>query len=564
MAWWKREKKQKPLPYPVIPLERDGEMVQHVQIPLRDLMEYTMGGGGGRGSEARKQRLIQRIGSMFSREAIEQTSMAPDESTTDTGSAAKSDSAVAGSYYEQIRIEHKRIARLRDYERMDNEDTVLNRALDVRTENAYTSRDGDQESFEVGSDSDEATGRILEDVTERLKLHEQMPTIHRSALKYGDDMEERIYDNAHVLVRLKWLHPKYMRRNEDDYGRLIADRAFTMVDEAEEPIAVFEHWQVIHWRHNRKRGDLYGSSMMFPSRRPFRITHLMEDGIAINRLVRSTDKLAFYIPVPRNADQAEQQRIIEEVKQKFKRRSNIDAAGKLDLTKNPLGDDEDIFVGTWEGSPAKVERLAIGGVISKPYDLEHFENQKIMGTGVPKSYLGLERDVNAKATLEWQDIEFARGIRSDQKEAAGFLRGVYDGQLVALGMPTGKNVYYVEFPAISFVDEGMKMEALKLRWDVAATAKSSLGIPVEWLLEKVVGLGAEDIEVIMADIQPADAMQMMRGMGMGLPTAEPGAKELERVAAEALNSRHIVANLGDLRAKLDAVIEHGLHRTLAA
>jgi len=102
----------------------------------------------------------------------------------------------------------------------------------------------------------------------------------------------------------------------------------------------------------------------------------------------------FYVPVPKNIRPEDMKQFIDEVKTQFKRRINVDANGKVDLTKSPLGDDEDIFVGTWEGSPAKVERLASSGIIGQLTDLEYFQNEMVMSTGVPKSYLGLERDVN--------------------------------------------------------------------------------------------------------------------------------------------------------------------------
>jgi hypothetical protein len=135
-------------------------------------------------------------------------------------------------------------------------------------------------------------------MVKRVDLHELAPKSYRSALMYGDAFEEVVFDPANAIIRIKWLNPNYMRRNEDEFGRLMPDDAFTMIDAGGDPVAEFAHWQVIHQRHEHERGDLYGMSFFFSGRRPFRILQAMEDGVAIKRLQNATESLVFYIPVP--------------------------------------------------------------------------------------------------------------------------------------------------------------------------------------------------------------------------------------------------------------------------
>jgi hypothetical protein len=254
---------------------------------------------------------------------------------------------------------------------------------------------------------------------------------------------------------------------------------------------------------------------------------------------------------------------IDSVKADFKRRINVDSNGKIDLTKTTLGDDEDIFIGMWEGSPAKVERLQSSGIIGQLSDVEYFQNETVMSTGVPKSYLGLERDVNAKATLTWQDVEFGRSIRSNQREAAWFVRQVCDRQLAALGMLTDEELYTVEFPSISFIDEQMRMAIVQMKWTVAALAKTSMGVPTEWLLEKLIGLPEDDVVAILANLK--EPIQPGAGASFaGVPTGEPSTRELKRVKEAVMGDYRVMQNLGNLRDQLDSVISNQLNQKLAA
>lgn len=539
--------------YDLVDVKRkDGSFVSCVQIPLGELLEVTAG-------QRKQGRLRQAISRLFGRERRERTSAVNDEMTTDTSYLAGGRGNIGSfNYYERMALEARRKARYDDFERMIRESTVLDRALKVTVNNTFMSRDGDQESFEVKSD-DARIGKILDELVRRLDLQNVTPQSYRSCLKYGDLFEELVYDPGRIIVRMKWLNPAMMERNEDEFGRLDTDVAFRMADDATQSFIPFEFWQVVHLRHDHERGDRYGRSFFWGARRPFRILQAMEDGVAINRMVNAVDRLVFYIPVPKNLDPIEMDLHIDQVKKKFKRRINVDANGKLDLTKNPMGEDEDLFIGVWEDSPAKVERLPGGTVIGQLNDVEYFQNLQIMATGVPKSYLGLERDINAKATLGWQDIEYARQIRTNHREASSFVRTICNRQLEALGIPYDNESFVVEFPSISFVDEEMRATVQQIKWTVAATAHTSLGIPTEWLLENLLGLDDEDVTAIMANLKEPEPKQMPPTIG-GIPTGEPRGRELGRVKEALYNDMRVAGYLNDVRDKLDAVLAFQLNQ----
>ena len=527
-----------------VPNPKTGANMSCIRIPVADLVEGLI--------TPQKIRLRDRFFNMFRQDAIERTSLAPDHKTTEMGAAANvSDLGIGEAYFERVRLENIRRARYKDYDRMARESTVMERALDVTVGNMFTSREGDQESYTVRSD-DARIQAIIDDLDRRVEMPRDIQGIVKAGLKYGDDFEELVVASGdRLIIRIKWLNPYHIIRNEDEYGRIEALNAFVQKDEMDATIATFHFWQVVHTRYNHERGNLYGTSFYSSARRPWKIVQVMEDGVAINRISRAIDRYVYYVPVPKASDAAQNQILVDEYKRKFRKRYTTDSTGRIDLTRAPFGDGEDIFLGVEPESTARVDVLKGSTIIGQLGDVEYFQNLEVMATGVPKSYLQLERDVTAQATLNNEDIEFARGIRTKQKVAAGFQREVYDRQLRLLGIPIVADQYTIEYPVISFVDEKLKWEVEMLKWEVATIAKREFGVPTTWILENIIGLDEEDIGEISAGLQEPVP-------GMASPSGpEIPARERTRVREQMFRDRRIMSQMADLRDRMKLVQQIG-------
>jgi hypothetical protein len=462
----------------------DGSYKQHVVVPLGLFQENFSKPSG----------LKAWFSSFFKNKTdIAQDNIAKEDDPNQSTAIDVSSAASGSNYiYGQMQLDNTRLARYEDYETMENESTVLERALSVVTSNTFMSRKGDGESWELKTE-DQAVAKVVEGVDERTSVRKLMPSIYRSALQFGDGFEEVVFDRSKLIIDLRWLSPKNIVRNEDQFGRLFPEAAFSLVDSlgANDVIAHLPWWQCIHLRHSHRRGARYGTAMFFPSRRPFRILRPMEDSVALNRIISGVDKLAITFPVPKNTSAKDRRRMAQEMARNFTTKISVDADGRVDFTRNPMLDTENFFIGVTSDEQAKVERISGSMITDNLKDVEHFQNDMITGTGVPKAYLGLERDVNAKATLSWEDIEFGRQLRWNQQEVAWFLRELYDRQLQVLNMSSGMKVYKLIFPAISFIDEEMLWSVMMMRWKIASEARITLGIPIEWLLSEIVGLDEE-------------------------------------------------------------------------
>lgn len=568
MAKKRRDKRRKyleaELTGEVLTNDETGERFEMALVP-RDQAAVWRADSQPKG---KRGNLIRRIMAKVRPLYRDSTSEASAQPSTDTPMAAGSRWGLAGlsSYVdEKLKAEDNRKAIYKDYDRLYKESPYAHRALKVMVGSVFSSIDGDQDSYELKSD-DTTAQRILEEFDDRVAMQEFMPKRLKAAMKKGDQFTERVVDSSgQSIVRLKHLPPERMERNTDDYGRLDAERAFIMRSESD-VIAEFAYWQVNHFRYNHDLESEYGEGFYFPARFPWRRFELMDKGVIVRRLTKASKRYAFYIPMPAGTPEDEQAKIIEQVKRDVRRGSMADSDGNLDTRRRPMLEEQDVFIPLLGGEnipPARVELLDAGGFNDTLDDVKMKREELIMALVVPPAHMGIDKEVRGRAHLGWVDIQFARELRSTQKQAAKVQRSDYDLQLFLAGVgvpPKGyDDLYKVVYPAISFVDERMKAEVEQLKWRVASEARLELGLPTRWVLTNIVGLSEEEVEEIEGDedYEPV-------GPGSKQPTMpEPPSDKQGRFAKEAFFQNQKVLNeIQDLRDRLRYVARHGLNKPL--
>ncbi|MEW6613928.1 MAG: portal protein [Thermodesulfobacteriota bacterium] len=286
---------------------------------------------------------------------------------------------------------------------------ISNSSIDIYSDNATQSVDGTHESFWIESE-DQKVKDVLTRINEETGLQDSIWSIGRNLVKYGDDFEEIVLNSSMFVVDIKGLPCEQMYRNEDEYGRLLEDGAFTQRDvSTNKELAEFKSWQIVHFRNVVKRGTKYGRSLLYPARKVFKQLQMMEDGMVIARLTRSNMRYKWKIDVG-NMSANEARTFLRDVKMELRKKRVIDpATGKFKLTDNPLKDEEDFFVAVRDGSPADVDAIQGSATLGTIGDVEYFQNKLFSMLKVPKAYLGLERDVNAKCLAGDTPICLANG-----------------------------------------------------------------------------------------------------------------------------------------------------------
>ena len=99
-----------------------------------------------------------------------------------------------------------------------------------------------------------------------------------------------------------------------------------------------------------------------------------------------------------------------------------------------------------------------------------------LGLRFRKAYLGFERDVNAKATLTEQDVQFARSVRRIQLAIIEQYRKFFDFVLAVRGIDPTSVKYTIKLPVISTIDELRMWQVKKLRAEVAKVLRKEVGL----------------------------------------------------------------------------------------
>lgn len=401
---------------------------------------------------------------------------------------------------EQLRLSRERRKIIQDYEVMDNESPEISSALDIYADNTV---EGDSESDEVITikTDDPKVAEVLGDLKRRLKLDSLVWPIARSLAKYGEDFEEIVVNDRMEIVRLNFLHPEEMIRNENRRGEFPEDGpAFEQKDvSTDKTIAEFEPWQIIHFRLQKDRGSRYGtsSSPLHPVRKVYKQLSMMEDAVVIARLTRAHQRFVHIIDTANlNPDEARDH--VKRVRREMRKRRMINPhTGKLDLDFNPLSIEEDIFIGAGENSRADVKVLGGDTNVGKLSDLEYFQNKQFAALKVPKAYLGMERDVNAKATLTQQDVQFARTVRRIQYAIQEGFRQLFDFALLLKGIDPASVKYTISLPVISTIDELIMWQIEQIRMQVANAFRVNFRASDEFVLRKFFDLTNEEIQEII-------------------------------------------------------------------
>jgi len=449
--------------------------------------------------------LIKKISSIISKQAPEQPKR---EETTETSTY----SGVVSYYYQKTKLERTRLAKYGDYEEMDENYPEISSSLDLYADNATKERGQSGEVIEIKS-SDSAAKNCLDELIGRLNLNDTLWDTARNMAKMGDDFDEVVCDESGDVVYLKNLPARSMFVEVDEYGRL-KEKPYVQKDETGSiELCRFEPWQIIHWKNGGMK-RLYGESVMKSIRRVYKQLQMMEDGMVIARLTRSHMRYKILVDVE-GMTAEEREEYLRKIKNEFKKKRLINPiTGQLETSQNPLSAEEDFYIGVTKDSKADVDVLQGATNLGNIRDVEYFQTKLFAGLKVPKAFVGLEKEVKAKATIVEEDIQFARTVGRIRKGLRIGLKKLFDYQLMVRGIAPVRGLYEIHFAPISMVDEMRKWTIEKLKAEIAKTYMIDMGILTdEFILKYYVGLSDEEIERLKGSKLKTTAKSTGSGLG---------------------------------------------------
>jgi len=386
--------------------------------------------------------------------------------TRDTSTAGTSEVEFDWLSSAFFRISKKRLDVFKDVEEMEETLDEVSTALDILADEAVNSEGGSQKTFQLlFSDTPTATQDYILGVLSQVDWQGKAFGIARDTLLYGDTFLQNVVERRTLrLVRLMQMPVKTMVRNEDSQGLLKngtkqgewAYEQYISPGALERFVAGFYPWQISHLRWNRRGRSTYGRPMLFTARTTWKKLRAMEEALVINWLTRAFARLLFILDVTGKSDK-EAELYIKRFKQSLQQKKI--ASGTLGTEQ--LSVVKDIYIGrgyhTRGGKAEKgltdVEVLDTSSTGFAHLDpIEYYQNKLLMSLRTPKAYLGLERDINAKATLQMQDRRFARTVRRVQSLLSWGIMQTVTLALTLQGIDPAGVAFEVRWPPTSRTD----------------------------------------------------------------------------------------------------------------
>jgi len=359
-----------------------------------------------------------------------------------------------------------------DVDEMDDTVDEVSSALDILADNAVNAEHGAGQSFTVVyTNVPDALIENIELMLKRTRWAEKAYSFARQALKYGDCFIQRVLDKDLNVVRLMDMPANTMKRLEDKQGILLTGNkqgewAFEQyINGGTKFYAGFYPWQIDHMRWNRAGNRKYGRSLLFAARTAWKKLQAMEEALVINWLTRAFARLLFIIDTTGKGG-PEARKAIEDFKHSLKTRevaTDTKGVQQVSVVK-------DVFIATSydERGGKVVPGLTDVRVLDTSNTgfwnlsaIEYYQNKIITSLKVPKAHLGIERDINAKATLQQQDRRFARTVRRVQSMLSLSVRNTINLQLLLWGYDPNSIEYKVVWPVPSWEDNVEESVALK-------------------------------------------------------------------------------------------------------
>lgn len=471
----------------------------------------------------RNQRLIDRIAGRILRSQPQTGPQPQQQQSTVSGITVQALQSVFDQYFKS---QSDRLAVYKDVDEMDEVSEEISVALDTIADNATTSEDGMQMTFSVASE-DPDVQRILEEVTATARLHRVVYSLIRNLVKYGDNFGEIVVNAEGAVTELRQLPPSTMFRNQDARGdlrlgqpkydetsgactNLGGECAFEQrAEDTQQMVAAFWPWQVVHMRLNHDGFRPYGRSHLRVARIIWKKLKAIEEAMIIARLARAYPKLFVKVDTT-GLSPAEAKVAIGEVNQALNQRQAIDGR-----REQPYWILSDVYMGApkvrdsgghFSENASNVSLLEPSGTtVFQIDDIKTYFHRKLLCClRVPPAHLGWEEQVNAKATVSAQDVQYIRFLRRIQQLVGQALEQVYDTALVLQGIDPEKAEYEITWPMLSATDEAAAADAEFSRAQADDLYAQLHAIDAEWIMRHRFDMTDEEIAELQKRMQEAN------------------------------------------------------------
>lgn len=386
-----------------------------------------------------------------------------------------------------------------DIEMMDSNCTVTSQALDTIAEVAIGLEEGFNDRFTVTCENQEAI-KVINDCISRLHLRKNCKDIIRKMVKHGNEFREIVigadYDGQLKIMNLREDMPSYtFYANLDKHGN--QDQLYPWVQKASPWFwgkeAKFRPFQLAHWQYGETVRKI-GKPMLAPARQNWKRLEMMEDTMALARMLKAYYKMVHHVPVSPRSSPEQQMEIIKQYKDNRDQKEFWNwAQGKQAGLKSPITADTDIFLPEDGSGRAKIDVVdPKNSSLGNLDDVQYSQSKHICRLGVPRRYLNLEgassSALNQGDGSGKEDEHFSRKIRDVQSCYVDGLSYLINVELLLHGIypmnGEGSLIYEIQMSRFNTGNAYQKAQAEKTNADALNSFLKVLEMPEELIEEK--------------------------------------------------------------------------------
>lgn len=344
-----------------------------------------------------------------------------------------------------------------DMREMDDSLDEVTTSLDTLAEDAMSPDPNQPLPFRIVFETqDSSLDELVAALWQRLDVQRLLIPIAREALLMGNEFRQIGVDTELLVTELMYLAPETIRIQTDQFGRLLTGEkaksddpeGWAYIQTINESFrAGYYPWEITHTKWSVRGGSFYGTPLFKTARWPWRKLVAMEDALVLNWLTRAFARLLFILDVTGKSDVEASNYI-----RKFKQELNTARIGAGKATQSAISMVRDIYLGVGYHSLMGQSEKGLTDVrvldssstaFTQISPVEYYRSKILMAGRVPRAYLGLEENINAKATLVAEDRKYAKTLQTIQMAVGQSLGSIVRVQMILQNVVPAEHPFHV-------------------------------------------------------------------------------------------------------------------------
>lgn len=403
------------------------------------------------------------------------------------------------------RTEMSRPAKYAQYREMDVEVPELARSVKTISDFVFGATSSeDAMRFVYADNCRPEVRKIAEDLFVRLDPQTDAPRRFEESRKMGDAFDEIIWSTGvpnkfPEIIALKEVLPERVKPLKNHlgktYGFNVVAPGVTAAAEGE----FFSLNEMTQFSHNRHWTAKYGTSLYEPARRLWPREQAALDVLSLLTIMRASARKSVAYPVGSLNDPKQLQEWKDKLSSGNLAEDLFDSDGNLmRRLVSRLELDDLIYPYRADHNPPEFHDEPAADLKQLLDVLQYYQERYFVVTGVPAGLAGLERNVNARSTLEQQGLYFVRTVRNAQKDTSKYYEYLLKLQLMAAGIEWIEGEVKMVMPVVETFDAELQSRAKKAATETAEMMLNQGYDPV-WVAININGVYPDQVDEALSE-----------------------------------------------------------------